>query len=82
MHRGPAGSVATRDDWVEKVAPVVGGMLDVLVATVELATRHGDAGVISRSVLSDGQELAHGNELLAGFTAVRILVIVMITRSR
>lgn len=70
-HRGPAGVRLRRgDDWAEKVASVVGGMLDVPVATVELATRHGDAGVISRSVLSDGQELAHGNELLAGFTGV------------
>lgn len=53
------------DDWAEVVAGRVGRLLGLPVATVELAHRGGVAGVVSRSVLGEDDELEHGNELLA-----------------
>lgn len=69
-HTGDGVQLRRGDDWAEKVAAAVGTRLGVPVATVELATRDERAGVISRRVLVDGQQLAHGNELLPEVTEV------------
>lgn len=59
------------DDWAERVASAVAGVLGLPAAETELVVVHtGDEstyGVISRSVLTSrtDERLAHGNELLA-----------------
>ena len=56
------------DDWAERIAAGVAERLGVPAAVVELATdTHGNEnrlGVISKSVLTQGEALLHGNELL------------------
>lgn len=52
------------DDWAEKVATEVAGLLGVPVAPVEFAHRHGLFGIISGSVARD-RTLALGNQVLS-----------------
>jgi len=56
------------DDWAERIAAAVAERLGIPAAVVELATdiRGNEArlGVISKSVLTQGEALLHGNELL------------------
>lgn len=56
------------DDWAERIAAGVAARLGIPAAVVELATdtRSNEArsGVISKSVLTRGEVLLHGNELL------------------
>jgi hypothetical protein len=58
------GEFRKGDDWSEVVAGRLARRLGIPVADVELAVRGPDVGVISCSVLSDAEQLAHGNELL------------------
>ena len=57
----------TGDDWSEKVAAEVAGLLGVPHATVELARRRGERGTVSRDLVGelDAVELVPGNRLLA-----------------
>ena len=54
------------DDWSEKIAAELAGLLGLPHAVVELATRNGDRGIITRDVVGDQQaeELIPGNSLL------------------
>lgn len=65
------------ENWAEKVVAEVGALLGLPVASVELATREGAIGSISRDLTHDKSQdstgvarkstLAMGNELLGGF---------------
>ena len=53
------------DDWAEKLAAELARLLGLPAATVDLASRGGDPGVVCRRVNDPAVlELAHGNELL------------------
>jgi hypothetical protein len=53
------------EDWSEKLAAEIAASIAVPTARVELATRHGHRGVVSRTVRAGAHEdLVHGNELL------------------
>jgi HipA-like C-terminal domain len=58
----------TGEDWSEKVASEVAGLLGVPAATVKLAVFQGKRGSASRSFVltKQGFDLIHGSELLAG----------------
>jgi hypothetical protein len=53
------------EDWSEKIAAELAPLVGLPAATVELATYHGDVGIISLD-MRDGHELVHGNEVLFG----------------
>lgn len=53
------------EDWVECAVHRLASVLSLPTATAVLATHEGRRGVLSRSVLSPGDSLIHGNELLA-----------------
>lgn len=53
------------EDWAEKAAAELGNLLGIPTATVELATRSGSKGIVTRSFVKRGAHLAHGNELLS-----------------
>lgn len=61
------------EDWAEKLATVAAGALGLPAATIELAVRNDQAGVISRFLLVDengtrrAEKLDHGNELIQAF---------------
>lgn len=67
-HRADGTAYRKGDDWAERIAAGVAERLGMPAAVVELATDTGAnetrLGVISKSVLSHGETLAHGNELL------------------
>ena len=67
----PAGTYQKGDDWAECIVAEVARQLGVPAAHVELAViGHGELagpGIISRMVISEGESLVHGNELLAEF---------------
>jgi hypothetical protein len=54
------------DDWSEKIASELAGLIGLPHGTVELATRHGQRGIVSRDLVSQLQagELIPGNSLL------------------
>jgi hypothetical protein len=54
------------DDWSEKIASELAGLLGIPHATVELACRHGERGIVSRDLVTEcgAEELIHGNSLL------------------
>jgi len=54
------------DDWSEKIASELAGLLGIPHATVELARRHGTRGVVSRDMVAQcgAEELIPGNSLL------------------
>ncbi len=56
----------TGDDWAEKVAAEIAGVLGIPHATVELAHRDGKRGIITRDLVQElgGHELVLGNSLL------------------
>jgi HipA-like C-terminal domain len=58
----------TGEDWAEKIAAELAAVLEIPAATVELADFNGHRGSISRSFVlsSEGWDLVHGDELLAG----------------
>lgn len=53
-------------DWAEVLVHVIANGLGLPSACVRLATYKGERGILVRSVLAEGDELEHGNELLAG----------------
>lgn len=54
------------DDWSEKIAAELAGLLGIPHATVDLARRHGNRGILSRDLVAEckAEELIHGNSLL------------------
>ena len=54
------------DDWSEKIASELAALLGVPHATVELASRRGERGIITRDMVAacGAEELVHGNSLL------------------
>ncbi|MEL7368630.1 MAG: hypothetical protein AAFN74_06950 [Myxococcota bacterium] len=54
----------SNEDWSEKVAEVVANAIGLPTASVELAMCAGEDGTVSRSFLSEGDQMYHGNELL------------------
>ncbi|MDG4594665.1 MAG: HipA domain-containing protein [Candidatus Contendobacter sp.] len=58
----------TGEDWAEKVAAEIAHRLAISAADVELAECKGRRGCASRSFVATrrGEELIHGNEILAG----------------
>lgn len=57
----PAG-----EDWAEKIASEVAKLLDIPVATVELAEFQGRRGCASLNFTTQAKQLEHGNEVMAG----------------
>src|SRR5437773_9923530 len=55
----------TGEDWSEKVASELCGVLGVPHATYELAVWRGKRGVATETFVPEGARLVHGNELLA-----------------
>lgn len=57
----------TGEDWAEKIAAEIAGILEISAPGVELAVFDGRRGSISRSFVlpREGLDLIHGNELLA-----------------
>ncbi|MBI3321425.1 MAG: HipA domain-containing protein [Candidatus Omnitrophica bacterium] len=57
----------TGEDWAEKIAAEIAGILEISAPGVELAVFDGRRGSISRSFVlqREGWDLIHGNELLA-----------------
>lgn len=53
------------EDWAEKIASEVGGLLGVPCAELQLAVRAGTAGSISRNAAPDGWNLVSGSVLLS-----------------
>lgn len=58
----------TGEDWSEKVACEVAGLLGLPHAHYEMAEWNGESGSLSVSMLADGEALIHGNELIAELT--------------
>lgn len=58
----------TGEDWSEKLAAEIAHLLGIPAAQVELATCGGRPGTLSKSFVNrhQGEELIHGNEVLAG----------------
>jgi hypothetical protein len=54
----------TGEDWSEKVAAEIAGLLGLPHAEYELALCEGARGVITPRLTADDEELVHGNELL------------------
>jgi len=54
------------EDWAERVACEVARLMDVPAAEIELATRGGRPGCLSRSVIPAGWEMQHGAVMLSG----------------
>ena len=57
----------TGEHWAEKIAAEIAGLLEIECAKVELATFGNKQGSISRAFTDVGQELVHGNQMLARF---------------
>src|SRR5882672_7391934 len=60
------GRENTGEDWAEKIAAALGDLVHVQTAQVELAEFAGRRGSASKSFVGDGENLIHGNEILAG----------------
>lgn len=58
----------TGEDWSEKVACEVAGLLGLPHARYEMAEWNGQPGSLSVSMLSDAETLIHGNELITQLT--------------
>ncbi len=56
----------TGQHWAEKISAKVAESLQILHAKVELAAFSGERGSVTESFVRVGQELVHGNQLLAG----------------
>jgi hypothetical protein len=59
----------TGEDWSEKVACEMAGLLGLPHARYEMAEWNGEPGSLSVSILSERETLIHGNELIAQLTA-------------
>jgi hypothetical protein len=56
----------TGEDWAEKLASHIAVLVGVPSAQVELAVCAGRIGCASRTFVEEGENLLHGNEILAG----------------
>lgn len=56
--------LGTGEDWAEKIAAELAGLLGLPHAQIELATWHGLRGTVSPSFVPAGGTLMHGNEML------------------
>lgn len=56
----------TGEDWAEKLGSEVAQLLEIRAARVELSSFAGQRGSASKSFVQSGENLAHGNEILAG----------------
>ncbi len=56
----------TGQHWAEKIAAEIAKELEIEHANVELALFSGQKGSATESFVNDGQELYHGNQVLAG----------------
>jgi len=56
----------TGQHWAEKIAAEIAARLDIPHARVELAEFQNNRGSITKSFVRDGQNLDHGNQILAG----------------
>ena len=56
----------TGEHWAEKVAAEVADGLGIPHSRVELAVFEGRRGSVTESFVSEGEELVHGNQVLAG----------------
>lgn len=61
------GLVPTGEDWAEKIAAEIAGLLGIPAARVELAESQGRRGSASLNFTTPAQQLMHGNEVMAGF---------------
>jgi len=55
----------TGEHWAEKIAAEVAALLGIQHARVELAVFEEDKGSVTKSFAQEGQELIHGNQMLA-----------------
>jgi hypothetical protein len=60
------------EDWSEKIACEIATALQLPCAKYELAIFNGQPGVICETVLIDGEELIHGNQLTSEFEEVSV----------
>ena len=58
--------VGTGEHWAEKIAAEIAALLGISHGTVELAIFEGKRGSVTESFVSEGEELVHGNQILAG----------------
>lgn len=60
--------VNTGEDWSEKLAAEIAKLISIPAATIELAEYSGNRGTVSLSFIDreKGEDLIHGNEILAG----------------
>ena len=58
------GRENTRENLAEKVACEIGKLLDLPVANYEFAKFKDKLGILSHSIVAEGERLVHGNELL------------------
>jgi hypothetical protein len=63
----PTGNEHAGEDWAEKVAAEIAGVLSIPAAEVELATFQGRRGCASKRFTTASKQLMHGNEILAGY---------------
>lgn len=56
----------TGEHWAEKIAAEVAGLFEIPHATVELAVFGNTQGSATESFVRRGEELVHGNQMLAG----------------
>ena len=56
---------STGEHWAEKIAAEVADLLAIPHARVELAVFEEDRGSVTKSFAEEGQELIHGNQMLA-----------------
>ena len=54
------------EHWAEKIAAEVADLLGISHGRVELAVFEGRLGSVTETFVGDGQELVHGNQILAG----------------
>ena len=55
----------TGEHWAEKISAEVAALLEIPHARVELAVFEGEQGSVTESFARGGQELVHGNQMLA-----------------
>ena len=55
----------TGEHWAEKIAAEIASLMDIECAEVELATFGNEQGSVSKAFTGTGQELVHGNQMLA-----------------
>ena len=54
------------EHWAEKIAAETANLLDIPHGRVELAAFEGTPGSVTETFVNEGEELVHGNQILAG----------------